>query len=94
MPFNILYHPDVKKSDVPLIDKRNRARIQTAIEKRLALHPEVYGTPLRRTLKGYWKVRVGDYRVVYRISGKDIIILGIIHRKDVYKRVQKRTAEN
>ena len=92
MSFRIRYHPDVKKVDLPGIDKRSRSRIRTAIEERLANQPEVYGKPLRRTLKGYWKLRVGDYRVVYRISRKDVLILGIIHRKDVYKRVGKRTA--
>jgi mRNA interferase RelE/StbE len=50
----------------------------------------MYGKPLQRTLKGYWKLRVGNYRVVYRISRRDILIFGIIHRKDVYKRVKRR----
>lgn len=61
MPFGIRYHPDVKKVDLSRIDKRSRSRIRTAIEERLANQPEVYGKPLRRTLKGYWKLRVGDY---------------------------------
>jgi mRNA interferase RelE/StbE len=94
MTFRLLYHPDVKKVDLPKIDKRNRSRIRTAIEERLATQPEVYGKPLQRTLKGYWKLRVGNYRIVYRVRGRGILILGIIHRKDVYERVKKRTATN
>ncbi|WHZ29084.1 MAG: hypothetical protein OJF51_003884 [Nitrospira sp.] len=31
-----------------------------------------YGTPLRKTLRGYWKLRVGDYRVVYKIEGDEV----------------------
>jgi len=64
--------------------------IKRAIEERLAKHPGVYGKPLQRSLKGYWKLRVGEYRVVFKISGNDILILGIVHRKDVYRRIKKR----
>ncbi len=88
--FRLLYHPDVKTSDIPELDSRIKKRIQNAIESRLATAPHQYGEPLRKTLKGYWKLRVGHYRVVYRIKGVEVWILGIIHRKDVYKRIAGR----
>ena len=90
MPFKLSYHPDVKKVDLPKIDAKAKAMIRRAIEERLVTHPEIYGKPLQRTLKGYWKLRVGDYRVVFKISGDEIHILGIIHRKEVYERIEKR----
>jgi len=90
MPFKLSYHPDVKKVDLPKIDAKAKAMIRRAIEERLVTHPEVYGKPLQRTLKGYWKLRVGDYRVVFKISGDEIHILGIIHRKEVYEQIEKR----
>ena len=89
MPFKLSYHPDVKKVDLPKIDAKAKAMIRRAIEERLVTHPEVYGKPLQRTLKGYWKLRVGDYRVVFKISGDEIHILGIIHRKDD-EQIEKR----
>jgi mRNA interferase RelE/StbE len=46
--------------------------------------------PLRRTLKGYWKLRVGDYRVVFEFDRSMIIVLGIGHRKDIYDRMRSR----
>jgi len=90
MTYKLRYHPDIKKLDLPKIDAKNKARIKKAIEERLANHPEVYGRPLQRTLKGYWKLRIGDYRVVYKISGDTLVILGIIHRKTVYSQIGKR----
>ena len=90
MIYKLKYHPDVKKSDLPKIDAKNRNMIKRAIEKRLATHPETYGKPLQRTLKGYWKLRVGDYRIVFKVSSDDILILGIIHRKEVYRLIKKR----
>ncbi len=90
MIYKLKYHPNVKKSDLPKIDAKNRNRIKRAIEGRLTTHPEIYGKPLQRTLKGYWKLRVGDYRVVFKVSSDDIMIFGIIHRKEVYKLIKKR----
>ncbi len=90
MIYKFKYHPDVKKSDLPKIDVNNKNMIKRAIEKRLATRPETYGKPLQRTLKGYWKLRVGDYRVVFKVSGDDILIFGIIHRKKVYRLIKKR----
>jgi mRNA interferase RelE/StbE len=90
MTYRLSYHPDVKDVDLPAIDARNRAIIKKAMEQRLAERPEVFGKPLRRTLKGYWKFRVGDYRVVFEISGRELIILGIAHRKRIYRDIAKR----
>ena len=90
MAYRLIYHPDVKNTDLPKIDNKNKAMIKRAIKERLATQPEKYGSPLRRTLKGYWKLRVGDYRVIFKISGYDIFILGIMNRKSVYSQVNKR----
>ena len=67
MPYTLVYHPDVRSQDIPSISRNLRERIARAIETRLTTEPERYGEPLRRTLKGYWKLRVGDYRVVFKV---------------------------
>ena len=90
MAFNLSYHPDVDKVDLPVIDEKNKTMIKRAIEERLATNPEIYGKPLQRTLKGYWKLRVGEYRVVFKIFGNDIRIFGIIHRRRVYEIIGRR----
>jgi len=43
-----------------------------------------------RKLEGYtdlWRLRVGDWRVILRIAGKEVTVyaLRIKHRKEVYK---------
>ena len=91
MRYKLIYHPDVKKIDLPKIDNQNKIMIKRAIEERLATQPEAYGKPLQRTLKGYWKLRVGDFRVVFKIIGDEILILAIMHRKNIYSQVKKRT---
>jgi mRNA interferase RelE/StbE len=37
-------------------------------------------------LKGYWKLRVGDWRVIYKIQCKTLTILRIGHRREIYGR--------
>ena len=42
-------------------------------------------------LKGYerlYRIRVGDYRIVYEIAGEDVTIVAVSHRKDVYRDLQ------
>ncbi len=90
MPFELRYHPDVKAIDILRLNVTLRKRIKNAIETRLMTAPHQYGEPLRKTLKGYWKLRVGDYRVVFKISVNEVRIYGIINRKDVYEKIFKR----
>lgn len=92
MDFTLSYHPAVRDVDLPAIDTKTKNRIKKAIEERLLISPQKYGAPLRKTLKGYWKMRVGDYRVVFRVVDNEIRILGIRHRKDIYQKMTNRIA--
>lgn len=49
--------------------------------------PKTYGKALSANLKGYWRYRIGDYRLLVEIRDKElcIIAVGIGHRKDIYK---------
>ncbi|MCE5265578.1 MAG: type II toxin-antitoxin system RelE/ParE family toxin [Deltaproteobacteria bacterium] len=85
MHFALRYHPAVRDEDLPLIDKKTRVRIRKAIEERLQTAPHEYGAPLRKSLKGYWKLRVGDYRIVFKVIEAEVWILAIRHRKSVYE---------
>ncbi len=90
MTFELRYHPDVRDVDIPKLNETLKKRIKKAIEERLSISPHQYGEPLRKTLKGYWKLRVGDYRVVYKVEGNEVWIFAIINRKDVYKKIITR----
>ena len=83
--FELRYHPDVEEKDLPKISGGVKPKIRKAIEAKLARAPERFGEPLRRTLKGYWKLRVEDYRVIYKIQGKSVTIFRIGHRREVYE---------
>lgn len=93
MAYRLAYHPAVAEVDLPAIPADMRARIARAIDTRLTAAPERYGAPLRGTLKGYWKLRVGDYRVVYRVVQDEIRIYVIKHRREVYDEAARRRVD-
>jgi mRNA interferase RelE/StbE len=88
--YDVVYHPAVVSDDLPKISSEWKNKIKRAVEERLATHPDLYGKPLRRSLKGYRKLRVGDYRVVFRIAKNTVKILVIRHRSAVYGEASKR----
>ena len=91
MKWQPLYHHNVEAEDLPKIPANLRVRIRSAIETRLMVDPVSYGEPLRKTLKGYKKLRVGDYRVIYRVLSQQVVrILIIGHRDEVYKKILRR----
>ena len=88
--YSIFYHEKVVKVDIPRLRGSAQRSIKKAIETRLIAVPELYGKPLRKSLVGYRKLRVGDYRVVFKIQGMEVRILVIAHRKEVYALAEKR----
>jgi mRNA-degrading endonuclease RelE of RelBE toxin-antitoxin system len=47
-----------------------------------------FGQYRRRAIDGFYKLRVGDYRVIYEIlyDEQTIVIHAVGHRKDIYRK--------
>lgn len=90
MTFSLRYHQEVVRHDIPALVKKEKGRIQKAIAEKLTTHPEVFGKPLRRSLKGYRRLRIGHYRVVFRIEEDTVKIFAIGHRSVVYEDFESR----
>ena len=62
------------------------ARVFTRIED-LARNPRPRGVPETRGRQGLWRLRVGDYRVIYMIDDDRglVDIVAVRHRKDAYR---------
>jgi mRNA interferase RelE/StbE len=82
--------PEVVAEDLVELPANIRARIIRAVESRLATEPTRYGVRLRQSLGGLWKIRVGDYRIVYETEEKKVTVWAIRHRKDVYEEAELR----
>jgi len=90
LKYKIQYHEQVVKKDIPKSSSKMRGRIRKAIEQKLATSPEMYGKPLRKSAKGYRKLRVGSYRIIFRIEKRTVRIFLIDHRSIVYKEFRNR----
>lgn len=87
--WKIKIHKLVVSEDFKSIDAYQQRLILKDINKKLSLDPKGYGKPLLGELKGYWRLRVGDYRVIYKIKEKMVEVfvvkVGIRRNEEVYK---------
>ena len=84
------YHPVVLIKDIPVLDTLSARRVKKAVEFKLSVNPLLYGEPLHGVLLRFFKLRVGDLRLVYEISPPYVHVLLIAHRKDVYAQLRRR----
>jgi len=88
--WNIKFHPLVLREDFKKIDPENQRQILRQIVKKLSINPEAYGKVLSGELHGYWRLRIGDFRVIYRILKDKIEVLvvkiGIRRDFEVYEK--------
>lgn len=94
MMYALRYHPLILREDFKRIDRVQQRRLVNAIEKKLTTRPDQYGRPLSGSLSGYWKLKIGEYRVVYRIDRQTIIVyvltIGFRRNEAVYLEALKR----
>ena len=65
---------------------RDRRRIAASIDA-LADDPRPRGSKKLLGEEGLWRIRVGDYRVIYSINGRKLVVLVVRvgHRREVYR---------
>ena len=82
-----VFYLDSVEEDLKKLDKPLQKRILNKIEHHLTKDPKNLGKALTGQFKGLWRYRIGDFRVIYRMAEKEILILvaRIGHRKNVYK---------
>lgn len=82
MTGRILYKSSVSR-DLKKINPKDKERILRQIRTALGESP-IDGEPLHGEFEGLFKLRVGDYRVIYALSGQDVLVLRIRHRGKAY----------
>lgn len=95
MSWTTIYHRDVE-DDLKSVGLSAARRILRAIDTKLTKAPLQFGAPLSGNLSTFRKLRIGDYRVVYQVIDKDVVIyvlaVGIRRDKEVYNAATKRVA--
>ena len=86
LTYRLEYLRAVVTDDIPALPKSAKRQVRRAIENKLTTHPFEFGKPLRYSLRGARRLRVGDYRVIYRIEPPDVVlVMKIGHRREVYE---------
>ena len=79
---------DRARKELRKLDKSAQNNILHYLRTRIATaeDPRRFGDPLKKNLSGFWKYRIGAYRVICAIGDKKITVrvIRIGHRKDVY----------
>ncbi|NIA02199.1 MAG: type II toxin-antitoxin system RelE/ParE family toxin [Nitrospirae bacterium] len=92
--YKVFYHRLVLKEDFKKLSKVERKKIVKAIKKKLKTEPEVFGKALGSELKGYYRLRIDFYRVIYRIDKGRVKVFivkaGLRKNSKVYIEAAKR----
>ncbi len=74
------------KRQLRKLSKENQRRVLDAIEK-LGQNPRPHGYKQLEAKENLFRVRVGDYRVIYEIRDTILFVyvLNLVHRREVYR---------
>jgi mRNA interferase RelE/StbE len=93
MTWGIIYHKDVD-NDLKSVGPAAAKRIMRTINEKLTKAPEKFGAPLSNNLKDFRKLRIGDFRVVYQVLNKKVIVfvlaVGPRRDKEIYRSASNR----
>jgi len=85
--YTVKYTAEAKKR-IERLDVSVKKIIQNAIDS-LSLNP-YRGKPLSYELAGLFALRTSDYRIIYRIKERELIIIVITvgHRREIYNKLK------
>lgn len=78
-----IYLTTSARKEIQHLEKDIRSRIADVIDV-LTTHPLRGVKKLKTPFHGY-RVRIGNYRILFVISGKCITVYSVAHRKDAYR---------
>ena len=88
MVWAIEFAPEAAR-ELRKLGKQEAGRILRTLEERIAPleDPRSLGAPLTGEHSGYWRWRIGDYRVIARIEDARVVILVVRvgRRREVYR---------
>lgn len=77
------------RGDLASLDAIAQRRILRYLRERIATgdNPRRLGKALRGEQAGFWRYRVGDYRVICRIEddASTVLVLAAGHRREIYR---------
>ncbi len=89
MVWKVKFEKEAEK-ELDKLDKQHAKNILKYLFTRIATKedPKRFGEALRHDLSGFWKYRVGEYRIICDIQNETVtvLLLRVGHRRNVYER--------
>jgi mRNA interferase RelE/StbE len=84
MTYTVIFKPAIAKQ-LRRLDRKEQKKIIAAAEN-LASNPRPFGYKKLVGNEGFYRIKVGDYRVIYEIDDDVLIVsvLRVINRRDAY----------
>jgi mRNA interferase RelE/StbE len=80
---------DVAERALRKLDRQVQKRILDWLDDRIegCKNPRHFGEPLKGDKAGFWRYRIGNYRVLCNIQDKHVVVLVLTigHRRQVYR---------
>jgi len=79
--------------DLKGLDLQVRLKILKALEV-LRIQPLPSGSRVKRIKRAkepLYRLRYRDYRIIFRVQAKEVVILAILHRRDLEKKLREIT---
>jgi len=83
LKYSIAFKKSVSR-DLKKIDREQAEKILLKIDQELSTEAGKY-PELKGSFSGLRKCRIGNYRIIFTIINDTVLILRIMHRKDLYK---------
>lgn len=85
MAWRFAFTPKARKQ-LKQLDNKTQSRIKKAVYEKLLVNPRAHLVPLTGDRTGFYKFRVGDYRLLCRKqSAKEVLVVAVKHRRSVYQ---------
>ncbi|MFB3924215.1 MAG: type II toxin-antitoxin system RelE/ParE family toxin [Terriglobia bacterium] len=89
MPYLVYLRPRVVR-DLKSLPEEVKERVEQSVG-RLSENPRPHGSKKLAGFENEWRLRVGDYRVLYLINdeSKQVVVARVAHRREAYRQQQK-----
>ncbi|MSQ49119.1 MAG: type II toxin-antitoxin system RelE/ParE family toxin [Betaproteobacteria bacterium] len=81
---------DFAERQIRKLDRPVRDRILDYLDERIegCKNPRHFGEPLKGGKAGFWRYRVGDYRIICELRDDHLLVLALSvgHRREIYRR--------
>lgn len=92
--YTLVFHKDVVRKDLKKMNKSFLKKLFKTLKDKLSKNPKEFGKPLKGDLKGYFRLRFLDLRVIYCVKEEEVVVyvlqVGNRRNSEVYLDAMKR----